>query len=855
MCTKRAAIFVSLCLLVIATTASRAQQPSGDAMWHYIGHESNDTKVPLNAVASSPRAPTTTLRAYGRFAASDALIVATLSSAPVEYSSAGPLVMTIPLPDGGVERVAVQESSIFSPELQAQYDYVHTYVVHGVDDRTLTGRLDHTPAGFHAMLISARGVLFVDPAGDQPNEYVSYWKADATGDPLRCDVHGDEVLPGKDDLLAFDGPVIAPLGLNPAGGQLRTYRLALSATGEYTQFFDGNPPTAGTPNTVAQIATTINRVTGVYEREVQIRLNLTTTRIFLDPATDPFMSGDFRTENQTALDANPGNANYDIGHVLHRANLGGVASLGVVCVAGSKARGFTSRNNPTGDPFDIDFVAHEVGHQFSGNHTWTSNSGSCADATQFVAGAAYEPASGSTIMSYAGICSPDDVQPNSDAYFHTRNYDEILAFRTSGNGSTCGTVTNTGNAAPAIDAGADCTIPRNTPFTLTATGSDPDGITFNWEQFDAGTHGQLPAAGNTTGPMFRSRPATASASRTFPRFADVLSGAATPFEVLPNVDRTMNFRVTARDGRAGGGGVDYDAMVVTVSGAPFGLTFPASGSSLECGGPETVQWTVGGGSIAPSVAIQLSTDNGASFATVLASTPNDGAQSITMPRSLTTQGRIQLTPSAQCFFAVSRPFSIVDTLNPSIVAPADVVAECTSPSGTPVTLGVATASDQCDLTPTITNNAPGLFSLGTTVVQWTATDDSGHSGGDTQLVTIQDTTPPTISSLSATPSSLWPPNHKMVPVTLSVSVTDVCDATPSCQIVSVTSNEPTDGTGDGSTAPDWEITGPLTVNLRAERAGNRHGRTYTVTVRCTDGSGNSSMRSVPVNVAHDSRPS
>ena len=166
-----------------------------------------------------------------------------------------------------------------------------------------------------------------------------------------------------------------PLGLNPAGGQLRTYRLAISATGEYTQFFDGNPPTVGTPNTVAQIATTINRVTGVYEREVQIRLNLTTTRIFTNPATDPFSSGDFRSENQTALDANPGTGNYDIGHVLHRASLGGVASLGVVCVTGSKARGFTSRNNPTGDPFDIDYVAHEMGHQFGGNHTWTSNSG------------------------------------------------------------------------------------------------------------------------------------------------------------------------------------------------------------------------------------------------------------------------------------------------------------------------------------------------------------------------------------------------------------------------------------------------------------------------------------------------
>lgn len=229
---------------------------------------------------------------------------------------------------------------------------------------------------------------------------------------------------------------------------MRTYRLAISVTGEYTRFFDGTPPTAGTPNTVNQIATTVNRVTGIYEREVQSGLQLVATRIFQDPATDPFSSGDFRTENQTELDTNVGNANYDIGHVFSQGGSGGVASLGVVCVNGSKARGFTSLANPSGDPFDVDFVAHEIGHQFAGNHTWTANTGSCSDAGQFVASAAYEPGSGSTIMAYAGICGAQDVQANSDAYFHTHNYDEIVAFRTSGNGSTCGTATATGNNPP-----------------------------------------------------------------------------------------------------------------------------------------------------------------------------------------------------------------------------------------------------------------------------------------------------------------------------------------------------------------------------------------------------------------------
>lgn len=862
---KRVATLVASVILLVSSADSQAQQASTGDPWRYIEHVESDANAVNAALLAAavptrgPRAAVTKLRSYGRFAASDPLLRAALAAAPVEFTSGTPPVLGIPLPDGSFERVQVEQSSIFSPALQAQYSYIRTYIVRGVDDPTLTGRLDHTPAGFHAMLISERGMVFVDPAGDTVNEYVSYWRQDAIGDPFFCETHGTDVLPNKGELVGLAGPrgdlIVAPRVMNPSGNTLRTYRLAVSVTGEYTQFFDGNPPTMGTPNTVAQIATTVNRVTGVYEREVQIRLNLTTTRIFPDPTMDPFISGDFRTENQTTLDANPGNANYDIGHVFSQGGTGGVATLGVVCVAGSKARGFTSRPTPSGDPFDIDFVAHEIGHQFGARHTWTSNTGSCADAGQFEATAAFEPGSGSTIMAYAGICSPQDVQANSDAYFHTHNYDEIVAFRTSGAGNTCGTATATGNNPPLVDSGPNCTIPRNTPFTLTATGSDPDSdsLTFLWEQFDLGTHGQVPAAGNATGPMFRSRPATSSASRSYPQFQDILSATVMPFEILPNVDRTMNFRVTARDNRAGGGGVDFDPITVTVSGDPFAFVFPASGSSLQCGGSETVQWTVGGGSVAPNVAIELSTDAGASFSSLVPSTPNDGSHTITTPQILTSSGRMKLLPSAQCFFNVSRQFSIVDTLNPSITAPGDIVKECTSPSGTPVILGTPTASDQCDSTLAIANNAPALFPLGMTTVQWTATDDSGNLGTDSQMVTIQDTIPPVIASASASPNSLWPPNHKMIPVSVAVAVSDVCDASPSCHIASVTSNEPVNGTGDGNTEPDWVITGPLTLLLRAERSGNGSGRIYTITVECTDGSGNTSTKPVLVTVAHDRR--
>jgi hypothetical protein len=843
---------VTLVGVGLAGFAALAQERTQEnTLWSHKGRVVRTeaaTKQSTRSDQATPRSPEGRLRAFSRFSANDDTLRAVLRRVPREFSGSSGVVLAIPLPDGGYEQVRVEESSIYSAELQAKYDYVRTYIARGLDDQSLTGRLDYTPAGFHAMLISERGSVFVDPAADGSGEYVSYWKNDAIGEPFRCDTHdvdmqGAPSLRGLVDSSVAGG--IGILALNPSGTQLRTYRLAVSATGEYTQFFDGNPATAGTPNTVAQITTTMNRVNGIYERELQIRLNLTATRIFDDPTTDPFTSGDFRTENQTVMNANPGAANYDVGHVVHRITSGssGVASGSVVCVDASKARGFTSSANPSGDPYDVDYVAHEIGHQFSGNHTWTSNNGSCSAAAQFQAAAAYEPGSGSTIMAYAGICSPDNVQNNSDAYFHTRSYDEIVAFRTSGNGSTCGTVTNTGNNPPAINAGPDCTIPRNTPFTLTATGSDPDGhaVTYNWEQFDAGPWGQLPAGTNTTGPLFRSRPATSSPSRTFPRMADILSGVATPWETLANVDRTLNFRATARDNQAGGGGVDYDSMVVTVSGAPFAFTFPTTSSNLECGGSANVQWSVGGGSIAANVAIESSANDGSSFATLVASTANDGSESVTVPKTLTTQGRLKLAPIDACFFNVSQRFSIVDTLAPTITAPKAVVAECTSPSGTPVSLGTPTASDLCDSTLSIGNNAPALFPLGTTSVIWTATDDSSHQSSDTQSVTIQDTTPAVISCNA--PPAIVPSD---APLSFTATAVDVCDAAP---VATVTGFRCYTINGSGKIVDKGESC-VVTFSAGSITIVNPGGIDNTIewTVNATDGSGNTSTATCSVRV-------
>jgi hypothetical protein len=147
----------------------------------------------------------------------------------------------------------------------------------------------------------------------------------------------------------------------------------------------------------------------------------------------------------------------------------------------------------------------------------------------------------------------------------------------------------------------------------------------------------------------------------------------------------------------------------------------------------------------------------------------------------------------------------------------------------------------------------GPYSLGDTAVTLTGTDSRDAMSSCEATVKVVDTTPPSISSVTASPNILWPANHKMVPVAVGVTVTDACDANVAngCTIVSVTSNEPINGLGDGNTEPDYEITGNLTLNLRTERSGKGNGRIYTVGVACADASGNSSMSTVAVTVPHD----
>ncbi|MEO5766574.1 MAG: reprolysin-like metallopeptidase [Casimicrobiaceae bacterium] len=766
--------------------------------------------------------------------------------------------ISLPMPDGSYARFDVYEAPLFAPDVQARFPDIHTYRGQGVDDPSATASIELSPFGLRAYVLADDETIVVDPAGDGKH-YLSYWKKNATSEPFACSIHDAEasiaeIVTGRPKTKA-----------HPNGGTLRTYRFAATLTGEYTTFFGGLSCPAGSPATCPQsaaaaaLATTMNRVRGLFERDVDVSFNIVATNIYADPATDPFTNGSsvdatLLNENQADVDAVTGAANYDIGHIFSQGGSGGSAP-GRACSA-TKARGGTSRNNPSGDPYDVDFVAHEVGHQLSASHTWSGSNMSCT-AAQFTATSAYEPGSGSTIMGYAGICAADNVQSNSDAYFHQRSIDQITDFRNdAGTGGSCGTLANTGNTPPTVNAGTDYTIPRSTPFVLTASGNDANGdaITFTWEQYDTGAQvNGVPPATQAAGPLFRSFAPTASTSRTLPTLASLLGGAASPWEVLPAADRALNFRVTVRDNRAAGGGTDFDGMIVNVSGAPFSVTGPASGSNLQCGMSDTLTWQVGGGSVAPTVRADISTNNGASFSTLIGSTPNDGSDGFAVPRTLTADGRIRLAAIGNIFFNLSPKFGIVDTVAPSVTAPPAIMLECTGLL-TPVSLGLATGSDACDASPAISSNAPATFSVGTTIVTWSARDASNNVATATQLVTVKDTTPPSLT-LSVSPESMWPPNHHLHRIAASLAASDVCDPNPQIRLLAITSDEPDNGTGDGNTIADIQEaafgTDDRDFLLRAERSGNRDGRVYTITYEARDASGNATVRTARVTVAHN----
>ncbi len=648
---------VGAALLLIFTAVSGGRQAvsaapvgaqSADGIWQDVA------EATLRVTGDRVIVPT----AYRTVSLDWAALNAVLAQAP-DSLSGGDVVLSLPLPNGDYGRFQIIKTAVMHPDLAARFPEIQTYTAVGLDDPTAYARLDSTPKGFHAMILSGNGRVFIDPyTNDNIDLYQTYYGSDFIPN-LPADFAPDVVLDNPDLIDQVD-TAVGTSGPFSSGGQLRTYRLAMAATGEYTQFHGGTVALA-----LAEIVTAVNRVAGIYEREVAVTFQLVPNNdqiIYTNPNTDPYTNNNGSTmlnQNVTNLNNVIGSANYDVGHVFSTGG-GGIAGLGVVC-GSLKAWGVTGLPAPIGDPFYVDYVAHEMGHQFAGNHTFNGSAGSCSGGNRN-ASTAYEPGSGSTIMAYAGICSPQNLQSNSDDYFHGISFDEIVSFTTNGTGNSCAAITSTGNTPPSAEAGASYSIPLNTPFTLTGSGTDPDGtasLTYNWEEFDLGPAG-APNSPSGNAPIFRSFGPTTSPSRTFPRISDIVNNTQTLGELLPSYARTMNFRFTVRDNQVPAGGVASDQTTVTaVTGTgPFLVTSPNTAVTWTGNTSETVTWNVAGTSAAPiscaNVNISLSSDGGFTYPTVLeVNTPNDGSASVLVPNISTSAARVRVSCANNIFFDIS----------------------------------------------------------------------------------------------------------------------------------------------------------------------------------------------------------
>lgn len=587
------------------------------------------------------------------------------------------VIISLPNAEGKMERFKMVEHSNFDAELQAQYPEIRSYAGIGIDDIYAQVRLSIDPKGVQTMVFrTGKRNEFMEPYSADGKTYAVFNSSRNKGQlPFTCSTVDHAIANDLSDKIAETDRSSVP--------QLKTMRLALSCNGEYANYF-GASSSAQSGLVLAAFNATMTRVNGVFEKDFAIHMNIvaqTTNVIYYNPATDPYTTlANWNTQLQNTLSANltgpatslaANNAAYDIGHMFGATGGGGNAGcIGCVCVNDTasasdtnKGSGITSPADgvPSGDTFDIDYVAHEMGHQFGANHTFSHN----VEGT----GVNVEPGSGSTIMGYAGITSYN-VQMNSDDYFHAASIDQV---QTNMAGKACPVNTAITHGTPVVNAGSNYTIPMSTPFMLTGSATDSGGnpLVYCWEQMDTATTETAAASvaspTKAAGPNWRSFDPTTSPTRTFPVMSAVLNGQTTSMgpggivvEALSSVARTLNFRLTARDNIVGGGQTNFDDTVITVDATrgPLNVTSQnTAGQSWSQGSTQTITWAVNNTNTSTggaTVDILLSTDGGLTFPTVLvAATPNDGSQTITVPNVTAQKARVMVKASGSIFFNVN----------------------------------------------------------------------------------------------------------------------------------------------------------------------------------------------------------
>ncbi len=619
-------------------------------------------------------------------------------------------VFSLPMPDGSFRDFRIWSSPMMPQALAGRHPDIHTFSGEAVGNATVTLKAELTSFGFSAMVLDGDNTSFIDPF-DNVNDgfYMVHYKRHEVRDALQrmhCELpSGNEGFPGTEQLQIGE-PSLPDMAYKTFNGHnLRTYKLALSANNHYCRAATGlSSPTIA--QCLAKMTVTMNRVNGIYNRDFSVQMNFCDQEddIIWPTATgsvngsDPFNTinnsgGACLGVNQTQCDTRIGSANYDLGHVFTTGG-GGISSLGVVCNSFAKAQSCTGSPTPVGDGFDIDYVAHEMGHEFGSQHTFNDNvNGSCAGNAE--ANFAYEPGSGATIMDYAGICPPDNLQSNSDPYFGASSLVQIQALLATSE-NVCADITSTGNKLVSLASfSASYKIPYKTPFELTgptAVDSVADtATTYGWAQWNRGDFGATFANTRLKGPIFRSFNPAYTPTRIFPKLSMVLAGTASQMgEKMPDTARYLTFKMVVRNILNGKGCFVFPDDTVHIDAISTGATYGYKGFTVTSQGStgvsyagassQTVTWDVVGTNAAPvsaaNVTISMSLDGGNTWPYVLGTFPNNGSASVTVPNPATNSSncRFKVKGTGNVFFNVNkRNFTV--TNNPSApITPVNSVA-------------------------------------------------------------------------------------------------------------------------------------------------------------------------------------